>query len=530
MICLYSGDSCEGAKVYYYDYLGGEGIAEVPVLIQEHVKHCVHCLGQIGHLAQLLAEPREEESGRGDLMTELLALHFSHLCQEVTCAAAKPFIPTLADPTLPIRVTTPITQHIQQCAACRQELEMLRTLGLTGRQLYRIGQFLADPALNTDLPMVAEWGDCVADLRPERLTAAQCKQVCLSPQGRARIRVQRQVLADQQTADAGHDRPHDCEGIGSSDLFEYALPYHGEGGVSEDSGAGETLAEHIRSCPDCLKRLQSLQEALFGLAERADSEVVTIMRPEETKPVSRRSHRNREALGGADAVWYRGLYPWLRAMAAVLVLGLGIAALTRIPRATAVEYEQMHSALSLVSGIHMTTVQATDGAVVQEVWGVPGQGQWLLSQNGSAVLWDLNREKRVYWNKQTNALSSDDIPPGVLQGLKSSQASLFGMLPAAGRFPAGARWENGPEDGSDGSANIRRLIIPQMLPGGEKGWQKRIYHLDTVRNLPLALEFYGPVPGGTTLVKKTVTSVRYPEDLDLIQQAEALGLAAIDTP
>jgi hypothetical protein len=524
MIYLYPGDYCEGAKVYYYDYLGGEGIAEVPERIQKHVKHCAHCLGQIGRLAEMLAGSAHTKPDRDALTTQLLTLHFSHLGQTVTCAAVKPFLPTLADPTLSIRVTTPITQHLGRCAACRRDLESLASLELTGAQLYRLGQFLADPALNTDMPVVSAWGDCVADLRAGQLTAAQCKQVCLSPRGRDRIRTQRSIRISGLAALAASQPNGFCEHVTAADLFAYALPYGGTLLKNESAPTDDTVADHVRACSRCLGRLQSLQETFFALADRENSEVVTVMTVDEPARRSGRAAQSAAPGRAEDRTPPRRITPVLRAAAAVLVIVAGLAAFMLSPPATAVEYQQMQNALMRVPAIHITKVQASDGTVVEEIWGLPGQGQWLIRQQGAVVFWDVPNAQRRYRDKSHGEPTTQTIPAAVLADLKASQAGLFGVLPETGRFPDRARWEPAHAGDAAGETYIRKLVIPQRMPDGRASLRTRIYHLDTTRHLPHTLEYHGPKVEGTGLEKKTVTSVRYPAELDLRLQAEALGL------
>jgi len=70
----------------------------------------------------------------------------------VTCSQARPFLPSMADPLLQIRVPTPITAHIENCRACREELSALEESGLSHRQLCRLSRILAeDPRAQADI-------------------------------------------------------------------------------------------------------------------------------------------------------------------------------------------------------------------------------------------------------------------------------------------------------------------------------------------------------------------------------------------
>lgn len=529
MIYLAFGDSCAEARDYYYDFLGLEGVAKVPPPVHTHVEHCQHCRGQIDHLGHLLAEPHDEKIGRDGLTTQLLTLHFNHLGQEVTCACVKPFIPTLVNPALPVRVTTPITQHVDQCSACQDDMEALASLGLTGRQLYRLGQFLADQAQHTDLPAIAAWADLVAELRADKLTAAQLKQVCLSPRGRSRIRAIQQTLLGTLSGADVQDETCGCDEVSETDLFEYALPYGGGTDCDEGLKSRETRADHIRECSVCLKRLQAMQKVLFGMAERPDTDVVTIMALHDTESSRSRSLRPVSGSQGVDKPSSRIPFPMRRAIAAVLILVLGFIAITQIPPATAVEYERMQTALELVLGIHIVKVNPASGEVYEEIWGLPQEGQWLIDQKDVSTFWDLTGQTILRRDKWTGDEESQSISADLMRDLKTAKAGLFGVLPDAGRFPSEAQWQPVSAEGASSDTVTRELVMPSTLSHGEDRWQKRVYTLDAATHLPCSLELYRSSPDGAGMILKTQTTVTYPAHLDLALKREALKTSIADS-
>ena len=152
MICLCSSYGCEDARPYYFDVLReGSSGSSVPPRAICHVQACGYCQSQLQELERLLDEvdevdtdgPRASDDPSA-LLGQLLGLHFAYLEHGVSCAAARPFLPTLLDDTLAIRIETPITVHVDHCEACRSDMEALQGLGLSSSQLYRLGQFLAE--------------------------------------------------------------------------------------------------------------------------------------------------------------------------------------------------------------------------------------------------------------------------------------------------------------------------------------------------------------------------------------------------
>lgn len=116
----------------------------------------------------------------------------------------------------------------------------------------------------------------------------------------------------------------------------------------------------------------------------------------------------------------------------------------RVPRATAVDYAQMHSALMLSSGIHITHTNHPSGEIQEQIWALPRAGQWLVDQPNYLILWDIEAKRFIQLNKDTGVQETATIPEASLPGLKKTLASLFGLLPDSGRLPSEAKWNPAP--------------------------------------------------------------------------------------
>jgi len=154
--------SCKSVRSSYYDLLNAETAGSVPKEVHEHVASCADCQSEMNRLRELLfsagKERNDEQRHRDNAVIELLSLHLAWSGRPVWCADAKPFLPSMADPLLKIRVQTPITAHVENCKACSEELSALIESGLGHKQLCRISSILA--------------GDCEADAESSELQAA----------------------------------------------------------------------------------------------------------------------------------------------------------------------------------------------------------------------------------------------------------------------------------------------------------------------------------------------------------------------
>jgi hypothetical protein len=163
--------SCKEAELYYYDLLGGEGVGSVPAGAEEHVKGCARCQGEMGRLKDSLSECGVGASAG---VVGLLKLHLAYVGKRVSCATVRPFLPTLCDPALEIRVPTPITVHLQRCRRCCEAVEKIRGLNLDGAQLRRLCELFVgrqsedETALSEGLQEVVQ--DIVGRAEPEIVT------------------------------------------------------------------------------------------------------------------------------------------------------------------------------------------------------------------------------------------------------------------------------------------------------------------------------------------------------------------------
>ena len=139
---------CEQAKFYYYDLLFQESNRIVPEFIINHIKKCQFCQKQILKLNSSLKQAESVNSSEqiksSSEISSMLKLHFAYLNKPVNCEITKPFLPSLLDPDLAIRIPTPITVHLDHCKECAKDLKTIQNLGLNRAQLYRLSQLFSE--------------------------------------------------------------------------------------------------------------------------------------------------------------------------------------------------------------------------------------------------------------------------------------------------------------------------------------------------------------------------------------------------
>jgi len=144
---------CRQAESYYYDFLDSQNCEPVPQFVAEHIGCCGYCNEQLDRLKKTLSKAEDsgpEQKQNRAVVNEMLERHFAYIATSVTCNKVKPFLPGLLDETVRLAVPTPITVHVDNCWQCREDLETLRALDLTGEQLRALEQiFAAKPSART---------------------------------------------------------------------------------------------------------------------------------------------------------------------------------------------------------------------------------------------------------------------------------------------------------------------------------------------------------------------------------------------
>jgi len=173
--------SCEQASIFYYDYIQG-ALDDIEPSILSHIKKCTFCNSEIKRLKAILFETTNQTANdavnrKNKLITTILASHFHLANKEVTCGIAKQFIPSLACSMVDIRVTTPITAHIESCPLCRHDFDVIRGLKLTDEQLTRLGRVIAIQTLGNNQDVSLKGIDSLETIGVDNDTLNVLKQI-----------------------------------------------------------------------------------------------------------------------------------------------------------------------------------------------------------------------------------------------------------------------------------------------------------------------------------------------------------------
>ncbi|NQT03459.1 MAG: hypothetical protein HQ580_15640, partial [Planctomycetes bacterium] len=381
----------------------------------------------------------------------------------VTCNTVRPFLPGLLDPALETRIPTPITAHLDNCRACAEDLEAIKRLNLNRTRLYRLSQLFAEKP-SRDPTKCSEMGTIVKSVAAMDLdgtTAEALKHLCKCPVCRNRLYLERQKIYDSLSEDT-QSPEFSCESVSETDIFDYVMLYGLDPANDQSAESRESLTSHLRCCPTCLAKIQQLHNTVYGMAERTESEVVTIYHINESDkaqglsksddlyagfPISveiagRQDKADVEkpvptidfAAALKDKVSAMNLRSFLKAgIAAAAVILIGFAMLLNTTSAKAVTFEQIYKALEIVKNVHILksapgkTESATE--IIEQKWLSQTLNKYMTKTEQGFVLWDITN--KVIKTKQlgTNSSVETEMPKDLAAEMSRRIKSSFGLMP-----------------------------------------------------------------------------------------------------
>ena len=474
MIAPNPGTGCLNARLYYYDLLSGQTASGVPRSVAEHVEECQFCQEEMARLEAAVAGAGAELdcdlSNRNSAITAVLKLHFAYADKSVTCNTVRLFLPSMAVADFEISIPTPITVHLENCRACRQDLSTLRSLGLSRKQLYRLGRLFAEKP-SEDIVSCTYAQAAVRQVGSVFLNAASAevlKHVCICPDCRKMVYTSwaalRQSLIHKSPVRDGFP----CDQVLPADVFDYCFPYGIDPANDQYAKFRESLASHLRSCPDCMAKVQRLHDLVCSIIQRPESGILTSYRikpaTEQLRPAdapdiyaqwpidvrvvdsadlavpaaqpsaagSKPAHRP-----GLSAISWKQFVKPLAAAAAVLV---GIFLLLNGPAASAVDLAEIYEALAKVGSVCVSEFLSGQPEPNCRYWMSRKSGLVLKDKGQQIELYDLNNDSitTAHPDGPTVKPMSDTTRKGIL----AYQDSLFGLLPVSriSGIPENAQW------------------------------------------------------------------------------------------
>jgi len=290
-----NGESlCHEAREYYYELLCHHEAA-VPEAVVRHVERCSFCREQISRLREALAQAENQPDtspGPGsNESVEAISRHFELLEERVHCSQVKPFLPELLISSRQIRIPTPVTVHVDNCPQCGKDLAAIRNLGLRPDQLNRLSRFYDQAAGHSpaECPAARSAAAGLAAFSLDGADSRTLTHVSLCPRCRTWVYEQRARAIAEQCDEGIRPSTLACNEVSMADLFDFVLPFGLDvAAIRRTCGRRDAVATHVRACPQCAEKVQSLHRTVYAVAERGDSAISTVCRTESDDEIARR--------------------------------------------------------------------------------------------------------------------------------------------------------------------------------------------------------------------------------------------------
>jgi len=541
---------CEQARPHYYDLLFGRNMEFIPDYITFHVQQCWYCQKQIDELDRVLSSAAmEADTELTDVtaITDVLWLHLAYVDEPVTCGIVKPFLPGMLIPALEVRVPTPITAHIDKCAPCARDLELLRNLKLTRQQLRRLSEFFTEKSVGclyedaekqktAKLVAAGDWRGLDAETLRHMCKCLLCSDMVCE---------QRQKMLEDLKDRNGDIIP--CEAILAGGFFDFVFPYGLDPTDDQYSGFRRIFASHIADCPDCVSKMQLLHDLVYQVVERPDSGVVTVFSREtaavagpleecdaaydgfpikvDVVPQSEPAEQPQEAavVNFAETAKKRkrlSLGFKLKAgVAAAIFLAAGLSTFFyRTATADPTPAEKMYSALRKMANVHSMQFAPGKQKSFFERWISRKSGIMLTTDKRSTVLYDTH--KKIFKGKYFDTGEVEIVPLAGedLAAVKRNIAGLREQTPFTNLLSdqrKNVEWtrvENVDSSVVPDGVEIYEEILQRERSDGAAVYNKRRFFVDRETFLPRKIESYQMEPGESEYTLSSFYVYEYPSD------------------
>ncbi|UCG59830.1 MAG: hypothetical protein JSU70_09970 [Phycisphaerales bacterium] len=555
---------CRQAERHYYDFLSVESRKLVPDSVVSHILQCSHCQAQVDQLESALlpadgaAESSQRQADRA--LTAMLRLHFAYMGKQVTCTAVRPFLAGMLNPILEISIPTPITVHLDNCAKCSQDLEVLRGLNLSQRQLCRLSLLLGEMSDSNGVSCSEARAvtPAIVSMALGQTSEEVLKHVCTCPDCRRSLYRDRDAVRRKYVR-AGRDlNRFPCEKVVTSDVFDYVVPYGLDPTDDQYGEFRESLASHLRCCPTCLGKMQEVHRTVYGILEQPESGVATTYYTDRSADARTAGESDdlysgfpiRVQVSGAEskagagrsaplagclltirqAASAKRLKPFLKpfaAAAAVIIIASAVFFSTSATGATALD--EIYRAIEDIKNVHIATSVPGQSEPIQEKWVSRTMNAYMTKTGSEFVLWDLSNGVRT--TRQLDAATtvtaplSDDYVPDIERRMSGS----LGLLPfhAISDVPKDATWSPASDENvgvTAGDTQVWDLMWADKASDGSTVLRKWTVFTDAKTSLPQKIERYRSLGPADAYILRSVMVIEYLSDRDMQDVVEKMSL------
>ncbi len=538
---------CKQAELYYYDFLSKENIGFIPKNITDHINKCQYCRGKINQLNTILSlyNATESKDSQVDIaMRDLLKLHLAYIDNKVACNTVKPFLPVMLDPELGIKIPTPITVHLDNCQQCARDLETIRGLNLSRIQSCRLSQFLAN--MNTkDTVNCSQAQDAitaVASMDFNKINEQILKHICKCENCRQALYEHRETVRTENQHKKRAQKCSICDKLSINDIFDYVVTYGLEPSNDQSATSRDSITQHLRYCPIGLKKIQELHRTIFHIAERAESNIVTIYKINESAdtqvtgnsedlysgfPISVEIENREEEVSAKQPKPSINFVDALRSkiqpiyvnsllrkgIIAVAVLSIAVTLFFRASVAGAVTFEQICTAIDKAKNIYISTLIPGKAEPMQERWISRTSNVFITKTGGNLVFWDFAQKVRKTKQLDIDSIQTSQLSDNIIADIEQNISNTLGLMPFYHTdIPPDAEWNrvtDSEQETAITSVGVYELTWISKDYNGSAVFKKWRFFIDSNTYLPQKIEVYRKFDAGDTYMPQSTIEVEY---------------------
>jgi hypothetical protein len=548
----HSNNLCKQASLYYYSLLSDDKYEGIPDFLIKHVANCKNCQAQLRDLKSALSKTEDSigvNMGKTDTgIAMMLKLHFKYIGKEVTCETVKPFLPTLVEPSMKVKIPTPITSHIDNCQQCLNDLETIQKLNLSTKQLCKLSQLFADQLIfdTNSCNNVQKAIPSIVLLDFEKTNADILKHICICKDCRKLVFMRREMVRNGLLLSGINPGDFPCEHVRASDIFDYVIPYGFDPVNDQYSQMRQSLIAHIRTCPKCLSKMLDLHKTIFNIAERPESEIVTVynisapVKSEGTgqqnelyagfpisvtvtnkkdievtqSPISRPSSSQEKPL---HRVNLRPLYKSAIAAAAVLIIGLAL--LFSVPKAHGITIEQVYRAIEKVKNVYISKFVKNQSEPVEERWISKDLGIYVTKTAKDIVIWDTRSTEQKSKDYQSGSTEINKLTNDEISSIEKRMSGSLGLMPFENMqdIPLDAKWylTGSKTLKTDEKVEVYNLEWIEYAYDGSPVFKKWIVNINSETKLPERIGCYTKSEKDKDYLLANIFEVKYISQNDM---------------
>ena len=545
---------CRQAEPHYYCFLNSESHGFVPESIVNHIEQCQYCKERINQLEQALSQAEcdvESEQGHvSSAVAHMLKLNFAYTGKAVTCETVRPFLPTLLEPSLEIRIPTPITAHLDKCRQCSENLETIRELNLSSKQLCRLSQLFADTRAEDTVSCSQAQAAILAvvTMALSETNADVLKHLCTCPDCRKLLYQHRETVYYELLQDKADQNKFPCEGVSASDIFDYVVPYGVDPANDEYAKFRKSFTAHAAGCPKCLAKVQELHHSVYSIIERAESGVATVYTIDGSGKVEAISESNelyagfpikvevtglqeaktRQPTADADFTgalrrkvpsrYFKPLVKTAAAAAAVILIACALFFSTTTARG--ITLEQIYKAIERIKNVYISTFVPDQEEPIQEQWVSRTSSIYMRKTGDEFALWDIGNGLKKEKHTGAAAVETVRLSTERLAVVEREMGGSLGLVPFndISEIPGGAQWSRVMDEESQNTAKgaeVYDLMWGQEASDGSVIFRKCRVFVDAKTNIPRRTELYRKLSGDDEYALRSVKVVKCLSDSEM---------------